>query len=135
MQLLFIKDPPSKPWGVIFSPSLSLYEGFCDWCRVLSDLQEILGALCEIVDVSVGGNCDHILDAAAVLALDINTRLNRDNMPRQQELTLFGRGRKARAFVHIETHAVTQRMPEAALISCVFDDIARYAVKCVQGHP
>ena len=78
-----------KPSGSNLSPSLSLYVREGDWCRLLSDFYEIFGAACEIMDLSVGGDRDHILNAAAVLALDINARLHRNNMPWQKQLALF----------------------------------------------
>ena len=101
---------------------------------MISKFNELLGAVGEVLDASVLRDGDHILNAASVFALQINTGLDRDDVSALEDLLGSGRGGKTGILVNEHAHAVTERMPEASLISRAVDEVARCLVHRGAGN-
>ena len=64
-------------------------------------LDQLFGALCEVVNGAVGEDGNHVLDAAAVLAGDIDARLDGHDMTGLKRDFARGRGGEAGRLVDI----------------------------------
>ena len=75
------------------------------------------------IENSVLENGDHILNAASVLAFDINTGLEGYDVT-GGELAVGGHNflRESGSLVDIHSNAVTERVTEAPLVACAVDD-------------
>ena len=86
------------------------------------------------MDGAVFQNTDYVLDAAAVLALDVDAGLHGDYVAGAEQLGGGGRAGEAGGFVDVETHAVTQTVAEETLVACVVNDVTGHLVGLEAGH-
>ena len=86
----------------------------------------MLGALCEVVNRAVGHDRNHILDSATVLALKVNTGLNRHDMAPLKLVIVGHYARKSRSLVDIHTYTVTEVKGDIA--GMIYDETS-YEVK------
>ena len=72
------------------------------------------------IENSVHGDENHVLDAAAVLALKVNSRLDGNDIADPEHLARCVR-RKIRGFVNFKSDSVTEAVTERILVSRTVD--------------
>ena len=78
------------------------------------------------VDAPVGGGKDHVFDANARPAGDVDARLDRDDTARLKRNVAAGL--KTRVLVNLYGHTVTGAVPEVLAVAGVGDDVTRRLV-------
>ena len=87
------------------------------------DFDHFLGAVGEVA-LAAGSNQDHVFDTAAVLAFDVDTGFDGDDLTDLEGGVAHTAG-NAGLFVDFQTYTVAEGVTEVALVACVVDEVAR----------